>query len=402
MDKRRVVITGMGMLTPLGATLQSSWEGLLAGESGIGPIESFDTEGFPVRFGGAVPEFDMTQYLSKKESRRMDGFIQYGLVSGMQAMADSGIEVTDENRHRIGVAVGSGIGGIKTIEECHSIVLERGPSKVTPFFVPSCIINMVAGHLSIMYGLQGPNIAITTACTTGTHNIGFAARMIQAGDADAMLAGGAEKSTSPTTMAGFAAMRALSTRNEEPELASRPWDKDRDGFVLSDGAAVLVMEEYEHAKARGAKIYCELAGFGSENGAGAARSMDNALRDADLDPSSIDYINAHGTSTPLGDVAETMAIKTVMGGHQKKVAVSSTKSMIGHLLGASGSVEAVISALAVHHQVAPPTINLDNPSEGCDLDYIPHTARQMEIGAAISNSFGFGGTNGSLVFKKID
>jgi 3-oxoacyl-[acyl-carrier-protein] synthase II len=402
----------MGMLSPLGASLESSWEGLTAGKSGISPIETFDTEGFPVRFGGAVPEFDLEEYISKKEARRMDGFIQFGLVTGIQAMKDSGLEVTDENRHRIGVAVGSGIGGISTIETCHDIVVNRGPNKVTPFFVPSCIINMVAGHLSIMYGLQGPNIAITTACTTGTHNIGFAARMIASGDADAMLAGGAEKSTSPTTMAGFAAMKALSTRNDEPELASRPWDRDRDGFVLSDGSAVLVLEEYEAAKARGAKIYCELKGFGmsadashmtspSENGAGARMSMENALRDAELNPSDLDYINAHGTSTPLGDVAETMAIKSLMGADAHNVAVSSTKSMVGHLLGASGSVEAVITAMAVHKGIAPPTINLDNPSEECDLDYVPHTSREMEINTALSNSFGFGGTNGTLIFSRV-
>lgn len=400
------------MLSPLGTSLDSSWKGLLEGKSGISPIESFDTEGFPVRFGGAVPEFDVTEYIPMKEARRMDGFIQFGLVSGIQAMEDSGLEVTDENRHRIGVAVGSGIGGIQTIETCHDIVVNRGPKKVTPFFVPSCIINMVAGHLSIKYGLQGPNIAITTACTTGTHNIGFAARMIAAGDADAMLAGGAEKSTSPTTMAGFAAMKALSTRNEDPELASRPWDKDRDGFVLSDGSAVLVLEEYEAAKARGAKIYCELKGFGmsadashmtspSENGAGARMSMENALRDAELDASSLDYINAHGTSTPLGDIAETMAVKTLMGANANNVAVSSTKSMIGHLLGASGSVEAVITAMAVKEGVAPPTINLDNPSDECDLDYVPHTAREMKIDTALSNSFGFGGTNGTLIFTRV-
>ncbi|MCB1646005.1 MAG: beta-ketoacyl-ACP synthase II [Pseudomonadales bacterium] len=412
MNNRRVVVTGMGMITPLGASMEETWSGLVAGKSGIGPINAFDTEGFPVRFGGAVPEFDLAEYISPKEARRMDGFIQYGLVTGIQAMQDSGLEVTDENRHRIGVAVGSGIGGIVTIEACHDIVTTRGPGKVTPFFVPSCIINMVAGHLSIMYGLQGPNIAITTACTTGTHNIGFAARMIAAGDCDVMLAGGAEKSTSPTTMAGFAAMKALSTRNEEPELASRPWDRDRDGFVLSDGSAVLVLEEYEHARARGAKIYCEIAGFGmsadashmtspSENGAGAAMSMNNALANAGLNAAEIDYINAHGTSTPLGDVAETMAIKTVMGSDAGKVAVSSTKSMIGHLLGAAGSVEAVITALAVQRDVVPPTINLDNPGDGCDLDYVPHTARNMPVNVAVSNSFGFGGTNGTLIFRKV-
>ncbi|MFT6014518.1 MAG: 3-oxoacyl-[acyl-carrier-protein] synthase II [Patiriisocius sp.] len=412
MKNRRVVVTGMGMLTPLGSSLESSWDGLTAGKSGIGPISVFDTEGFPVRFGGAVPDFDMSEYLSPKEARRMDGFIQYGLVTGIQAMKDSGLEVTDENRHRIGVAVGSGIGGIVTIETCHDIVVNRGPNKVTPFFVPSCIINMVAGHLSIMFGLQGPNIAITTACTTGTHNIGFAARMIAAGDADAMLAGGAEKSTSPTTMAGFAAMKALSTRNDEPELASRPWDTDRDGFVLSDGSAVMVLEEYEAAKKRGARIYCEIVGFGmsadashmtspSENGAGAKMSMQNALNDAEMDASELDYINAHGTSTLLGDVAETQAIKSLLGAKAMDVAVSSTKSMIGHLLGASGSVEAVITAMSIHKGIAPPTINLDNPGEGCDLDYVPHTAREMPINAALSNSFGFGGTNGTLIFKRL-
>lgn len=406
-------MTGMGMLTPLGVDMESSWQGLTAGKSGIRPITSFDATQFPVRFGGHVPEFDLSEYLNPKESRRMDGFIQFGLVTGIQAMRDSGLEVTDKNRHRVGVAVGSGIGGIVTIETCHDVVNTRGPNKVSPFFVPSCIINMVAGHLSIMFGLQGPNIAITTACTTGTHNIGFGARMIAANDVDAMLVGGAEKSTSPTTMAGFAAMRALSTRNDEPELASRPWDKDRDGFVLSDASAVLVLEEYEHAKARGAKIYCELAGFGmsadashmtspSENGEGAGRAMQNALNDAGMNASDVDYINAHGTSTPLGDVAETQAIKGVFGAASKDVMVSSSKSMVGHALGASGAIEAVISVLALRDQVAPPTINLDNPDEGCDLDYVPHQAKTAKIRAALSNSFGFGGTNGTLIFKQVD
>ncbi len=413
MSKRRVVVTGMGMLTPLGVDLESSWQGLTAGTSGIAPIQSFDTTDYSVRFGGHVPEFDISEYLPPKEARRMDGFMQFGLVAGIQAMRDSGLEVTDENRDRIGVAVGSGIGGIVTIETCHDVVNSRGPAKVSPFFVPSCIINMIAGHLSIMYGLQGPNIAITTACTTGTHNIGFGARLIAAGDADAMVVGGAEKSTSPTTMAGFAAMRALSTRNEEPERASRPWDRDRDGFVLSDASAVLVLEEYEQAKTRGARIYCELAGFGmsadashitspSENGQGAARSMQNALNDAEMPASEISYINAHGTSTVLGDIAETMAIKRVMGSDANKVAVSSTKSMIGHALGAAGSVEAAICVLALRDQVAPPTINLDNPDEGCDLDYVPHRAKEMPIRASLSNSFGFGGTNGTLIFKQLD
>ncbi len=413
MSKRRVVVTGMGMLTPLGVDLESSWQGLTAGKSGVAPIQSFDTTDYSVRFGGHVPEFDISEYLPPKEARRMDGFMQFGLVAGVQAMRDSGLEVTDENRDRIGVAVGSGIGGIVTIETCHDVVNNRGPAKVSPFFVPSCIINMIAGHLSIMYGLQGPNIAITTACTTGTHNIGFGARLIAAGDADAMVVGGAEKSTSPTTMAGFAAMRALSTRNEQPERASRPWDRDRDGFVLSDASAVLVLEEYEHAKTRGARIYCELAGFGmsadashitspSENGQGAARSMQNALNDAQMPANEISYINAHGTSTLLGDIAETMAIKTVMGSDADNVAVSSTKSMIGHALGAAGSVEAVICVLALRDQVAPPTINLDNPDEGCDLDYVPHRAKEMPIRASLSNSFGFGGTNGTLIFKQLD
>lgn len=413
MSKRRVVVTGMGMLTPLGVDLDSSWQGLTAGKSGIAPIQSFDTTDYSVRFGGHVPDFDIAEYLPPKEARRMDGFMQFGLVAGIQAMRDSGLEVTDENRDRIGVAVGSGIGGIVTIETCHDVVNNRGPGKVSPFFVPSCIINMIAGHLSIMYGLRGPNIAITTACTTGTHNIGFGARLIASGDADAMVVGGAEKSTSPTTMAGFSAMRALSTRNEEPERASRPWDKDRDGFVLSDASAVLVLEEYEHAKKRGARIYCELAGFGmsadashmtspSENGQGAARSMQNALNDAEMPASDIDYINAHGTSTLLGDIAETMAVKTVMGNDAKKVAVSSTKSMIGHALGAAGSVEAVICVLTLRDQVVPPTINLDNPDEGCDLDYVPHHAKELPIRASLSNSFGFGGTNGTLIFKQLD
>ena len=413
MMSRRVVVTGLGMLTPLGVSAAESWEGLLAAKSGIGPITLFDTTDYSVSIGGSVPEFDLAQYLSPKEARRMDGFIQFGLVTGIQAMKDAGLEVTDENRHRIGVAVGSGIGGIVTIETCHNVLLNRGPSRVTPFFVPSCIINMVAGHLSIMYGLTGPNIAVTTACTTGTHNIGLAARMIAHGDADVMLAGGAEKSTSPTTLAGFAAMKALSTRNDDPEGASRPWDKDRDGFVLSDGSAVMVLEEYEHARSRGADIYCELAGFGmsadaahmtspAENGAGGAMSMNNALQDAGMNASEIGYINAHGTSTPLGDVAETMAIKSVMGSSATNVAVSSTKSMIGHSLGAAGSVEAVIAILALRDQVMPPTINLDNPSDDCDLDYVPHQAREKKLGATLTNSFGFGGTNGTLIFRQLD
>jgi len=412
LSERKVVVTGVGMLTPLGVDRDATWHGVQAGHSGIGPIEAFDASEFPVRFGGAVPDFDIDPYIPAKEARRMDGFIQYGLVAGIHAMQDAGLDVTDENRQRIGAAVGSGIGGIVTIEACHEVVMTKGPKRVTPFFVPGSIINMVAGHLSIMYGLQGPNIAISTACTTGTHNIGFGARLIASGDADAMLVGGAEKSTGPTTMAGFAAMKALSTRNDEPELASRPWDRDRDGFVLSDGAAVLVLEEYEHARQRGADIYCELAGFGmsadathmtqpSEDGAGAALSMQNALKDAGLATDDIDYINAHGTSTPLGDVTETLAIKSVFGAHAQRLAVSSSKSMIGHTLGAAGAIEAAITIMALKHQTAPPTINLDNAGDGCDLDYVPHTARDLPMTAALSNSFGFGGTNGSLIFKQV-
>ena len=401
------------MLTPLGVDLHSSWQELTRGKSGIKPISSFDASDYPVRFGGAVPEFDIEPYISSKEAKRMDGFIRYGLVAGIQAMEDAGMEITDENRHRIGVAVGSGIGGISSIEECHEVVMTKGPKRVSPFFVPASIINMVAGHLSIIYGLKGPNLAITTACTTGTHNIGFGARLIACGDVDAMLVGSAEKSTAPTTIAGFAAMRALSTRNDAPELASRPWDQERDGFVLSDGAAVLLLEEYEHAKKRGAELYCELVGFGmsadashmtqpSKSGEGAAMSMRNALKDAEICPQEIDYINAHGTSTSLGDVAETLAVKEVFGNNARRLAISSTKSMIGHALGAAGSVEAAITIMSIKHQIAPPTINLDNPEVGCDLDYVPHVARDMPIRWALSNSFGFGGTNGSLIFRQVD
>jgi len=410
---RRVVVTGLGVLSPLGVTATSSWEAITAGMSGIRSIESFNTEGFAVRFGGNVPEFDLEPYIPRKEARRMDGFIQYGLVAGIQAVADAGLDPDRLNLERIGVAVGSGIGGIVTIETCHEVLQAKGPQKVSPFFVPSSIINMVAGHLSIKYGFLGPNIAVTTACTTGTHNIGLAARMIQYGDADVMLAGGAERATSPTTMAGFASMKALSTRNDAPEAASRPWDRDRDGFVLSDGAAVIVLEAFEHAKARGAKIYCELAGFGmsadaahmtqpAENGAGAARAMTTALNDAGLAPSAIDYINAHGTSTPLGDIAETQAIKTVFKDHAFKLCISSTKSMIGHALGAAGAIEAVLAIKALETNIAPPTINLDHPDPECDLNYVPKIAQQRPINAVLSNSFGFGGTNGTVIFKTFD
>ena len=408
--KHRVVVTGLGALTPLGTDAQSSWDGMVKGHSGIKPITSFNTEGYPVRFGGQVPDFDVGQFLPPKEARRMDGFIQHGLVAGIQAVEDAGLEPDSLTLDRIGVAIGSGIGGIKTIETCHDVLLEKGPQKVSPFFVPSCIINMVAGHLSIKYGFQGPNIAVTTACTTGTHNIGLAARMIAYGDADVMVAGGAEKATAPTTMAGFASMKALSGRNEDPAAASRPWDKDRDGFVLSDGAAVIVLESLDHARARGANIYCELVGFGmsadashmtspAQNGGGAARSMRVALADAELPVTAVDYINAHGTSTPLGDVAETEAIKTVFGHHASTLCVSSTKSMIGHALGAAGAIEAVIAILALQNDIAPPTINLENPDEDCDLNYVAQTAQARDINVVLSNSFGFGGTNGTVIFK---
>ena len=410
---RRVVVTGLGMLSPLGVDTETSWAAAVAGRSGISPITSFDTEGYAVRFGGRVPDFDLDGYVNKKEARRMDGFIQNGLVASIQAVEDSGLMTSSPSLDRVGVAFGSGIGGIVTIETCHEVVLSRGPQKVSPFFVPSSIINMVAGHLSIKYGLEGPNLAITTACTTGTHNIGLAARLISYGDADVMIAGGSEKSTSPTTMAGFASMKALSTRNEDPTAASRPWDRHRDGFVLSDGAGAIVLEELEHAKARGADIYCELVGFGmsadashmtspAENGAGAARAMQAALKDAALNPESVDYINAHGTSTPLGDVAETEAIKQVFQDHAYQLSVSSTKSMMGHALGAAGAIEAVVAIKALQNNTAPPTINLDDPSDDCDLNYVAHSAQAQDIKVALSNSFGFGGTNGTIIFKSFD
>ena len=410
---RRVVVTGLGMLSPLGVDTETSWASAVAGRSGISPITRFDTEGYAVRFGGRVPDFDLDAYVTKKEARRMDGFIQHGLVASIQAVEDSGLMTSSPSLDRVGVAFGSGIGGIVTIETCHEVVLSRGPQKVSPFFVPSSIINMVAGHLSIKYGLQGPNLAITTACTTGTHNIGLAARLISYGDADVMIAGGSEKSTSPTTMAGFASMKALSTRNEDPRAASRPWDRHRDGFVLSDGAGAIVLEELEHAKARGADIYCELVGFGmsadashmtspAENGAGAARAMQAALKDAALNPESVDYINAHGTSTPLGDAAETEAIKQVFQDHAYQLSVSSTKSMMGHALGAAGAIEAVVTIKALQNNTAPPTINLDDPSDDCDLNYVAHSAQAQDIKVALSNSFGFGGTNGTVIFKSFD
>lgn len=408
---RRVVITGMGAVTPLGNSVEDTWKGLLEGKSGIAPIENYDASSYSTRFAGQIRNLDVTEYLSSKEARKIDPFIQYGLVASIQAIRDSGLEVTDANRKRIGVAVGSGIGGIGTIERNKELLDKGGIRKVSPFLVPGSIINMISGNLSIMFGLQGPNWAITTACTTATHCIGYASRMIKYGDVDVMIAGGGECGSSPLGMAGFVAARALSTRNDNPQGASRPWDRDRDGFVLSDGAGVLVLEEYEHAKKRGAKIHGELIGFGAssdahhitappENGRGAADAMLNALEDAAIARDSVGYINAHGTSTQAGDIAETNAIKTIFGAHAHKLSVSSTKSMVGHLLGAAGGVEAVFTLLALQNQVAPPTINLDNPDEGCDLDYVPHTAKQREINVALSNSFGFGGTNGTLIFKR--
>lgn len=412
MSKRRVAITGLGILSPLGNDLASSWDGIVAGRSGIGPITHFDASAFATRIAGEVKGFDPTQWIAAKDVKKMDPFVHYGVAASMMAIADAGLEIDDAHRERIGVAIGAGIGGLKGIEDTALKYAEGGPRKISPFYVPSTIINMIAGQVSIMTGAKGPNIAAVTACTTATHNIGLAARMIQYGDADAMIAGGAEFATTPTSVGGFCSMKALSTRNDEPTKASRPWDEGRDGFVMGDGAGILVLEEYERARARGARIYAELAGFGmsgdahhmtapSENGEGGARCMVAALRDAGIDPSQVGYINAHGTSTPQGDLAETMGIKSVLGAHAREVMVSSTKSMTGHLLGAAGGVEAVFSAMALHTGVIPPTINLDNPSEGCDLDYVPHTARERQVDVAMSNSFGFGGTNGTLVFRRI-
>lgn len=412
MSKRRVVVTGMGMLSPVGNTVEASWKALLAGQSGISLIEHFDTTAFATRFAGLVKDFNCEEYLSRKDARKMDLFIQYGIAAGLQALDDSGLTATEANAHRMGVAIGSGIGGLGLIEENHTALLNGGPRKISPFFVPSTIVNMIAGHLSILRGLRGPNIAISTACSTGVHNIGHAARMIAYGDADVMLAGGAEKASTPMGMGGFAAARALSTRNDAPQVASRPWDRDRDGFVLGDGAGMMVLEEYEHAKARDAKIYAELVGFGMSgdayhmtsppaDGAGAALAMVNALQDAGVTAADIQYVNAHGTSTPAGDVAETRAVKSVFGDYAHKVMVSSTKSMTGHLLGAAGAVEAIFTVLSLRDQAIAPTINLDNPDEECDLDYVPHEARQAKVEYALCNSFGFGGTNGSLLFRKI-
>jgi len=409
---RRVVVTGLGIVSPVGLDLKESWDNIVAGINGVAPITEYDVSEYPVRFAATVKNFDASHVIPVKDQKKMDVFIHYGLVAAEEALLDSGLEITDENAARIGVAIGSGIGGLPMIETCHIKMLEGGPRKVSPFFVPGSIINMISGNFSIRHGIKGPNIALVTACSTGTHSIGQAARMIAYGDADVMIAGGSEKASSPLGINGFAAARALSTRNDDPAHASRPWDRDRDGFVLGDGAGVVVLEEYEMARARGADIYAEVAGFGLNSdahhmtqpvadGSGAAQCMRNALDDAGLNPEDIDYINAHGTSTPAGDIAETNAIKAAFGSAAADVAISSTKSMIGHLLGAAGGVEAVFSIMAIRDQVAPPTINLDTPGEGCDLDYVPNTAREMKINITLSNSFGFGGTNGTLVFRKV-
>ena len=412
LSRRRVVVTGLGIVCPIGNTVSEAWAGALAGKSGIGRITHFDATLLASRIAGEVKNFDVAAYLSPKEVRRMDRFIHLGMAAGIQAIKDSGIEVTEANATRIGVNIGSGIGGLPMIEETHNDVLKGGPRKISPFFIPSTIINMISGNLSIMHGLKGPNLAMVTACTTSAHCIGEAGRLIEYGDCDVMVAGGAEAAVTLLTVGGFAAARALSTRNDDPATASRPWDKDRDGFVLGEGAGVVVLEEFEHARRRGAKIYAELAGYGmsgdayhmtapEESGEGAARCMENALRNAALNREDIDYVNAHGTSTPLGDLAETVALKRCFGDHAKKLAVSSTKSMTGHLLGAAGGVEAIFSVLAIQDQVAPPTANLVNQDPACNLDYVPNAARRMPIRAALSNSFGFGGTNGTLIFRRV-
>ena len=412
MSKRRIVITGMGMVSPVGLNVKTSWEAILAGKSGIEPITHFDVSDFAVRFGGSVKGFDATTIMSSKDVRKMDTFIQYGMAAAIEAISDSGLEITEANAERIGVAIGSGIGGLGTIEKNYEAYNNGGPRKISPFIIPATIINMISGHVSIRYGLKGPNIALVTACATATHSIGDAARIIEYGDADVMVAGGAEMAATTLGLGGFAAARALSTRNDDPHTASRPWDKDRDGFVLSDGAGVVVLEEYEYAKKRGAKIYAEIVGYGmsgdayhmtspAEGGDGAKRCMQYAMRNAGIHPEQVNYINAHGTSTPMGDVAEIHAVKSAFADHAHKVAMSSTKSMTGHLLGAAGGIEAIFTALAIRDQVAPPTINIFNQDPECDLDLVPGTARDMKIDIALSNSFGFGGTNGTLVFRKI-
>ncbi|MGH8537332.1 MAG: beta-ketoacyl-ACP synthase II [Gammaproteobacteria bacterium] len=412
MTRRRIAVTGLGVICPVGNTVNAAWDNILAGKSGIKSLTHFDVSGFSTRFGGTINDFSVTDYISPKDVKKMDPFMHYGLAAGIQAFQDSGVEVREENADRIGVAIGAGIGGLWGIEQGRLIIEDGGPKKISPFYIPSNIINMIAGNLSIKFGLRGPNFAIVTACSTGTHCIGDAARIIERGDADVMVAGGAEMATTPTGLGGFCSARALSTRNDDPETASRPWDRDRDGFVLSDGAGVIVLEEYEHAKRRGARIYAEITGYGinadayhmtapSPGGQGAARCMQLALRDAAIDANEIDYINAHGTSTPAGDKAETDAVKLVFKDHAYKLAVSSTKSMVGHMLGAAGGVEAIFSILALRDQVAPPTINLITPDPECDLDYVPNEARAMRMTTVLSNSFGFGGTNGTLVFRKV-
>ncbi len=412
MSKRRVVVTGLGIVSPVGSTVDTAWGAILSGESGIGPITRFDASQFPTRFGGEVRGFDVSQYIQPKEARRMDQFLQYGVAAGIQAISDSGLDFERVDKERVGAIAGAGIGGLETIQNEHDAYLSaRSPRKISPFFIPSSIINMIAGHLSIRYGFKGPNLGIVTACTTSTHAIGLGARIIQYGDADVIIAGGAEMAMTVLGIGGFGQARALSTRNDAPTRASRPWDKDRDGFVASDGGGAIVLEELEHARARGARIYAEMIGFGMsgdafhmtappEDGDGARLAMRNALRDASINADTVQYLNAHATSTPLGDKAETAAIKSAFGAHAARLAVSSTKSMTGHLLGAAGVVEAIFSILAIRDQVAPPTINLDSPDPDCDLDYVPHTARRMPIEVAVSNSFGFGGTNGTVVFRR--
>ncbi|HMM66786.1 MAG TPA: beta-ketoacyl-ACP synthase II [Dokdonella sp.] len=412
MSKRRVVVTGLGIVSPVGNDLATAWGNITAGRSGIGAISNFDASAFPTRIAGEVRDFDPTTWIAPKDVKKMDFFIHYGVAAGLMALQDAGLEITEANAERTGALIGSGIGGIAGIEKTTVAWHEGGPRKISPFYVPSTIINMVAGHLSIMTGIKGPNFSAVSACATSNHSIGMAMRLIQYGDADIMIAGGAEYATVPTAVGGFCSMKAMSTRNDDPQRASRPWDKDRDGFVLGDGAGILVLEEYESARARGARIYCELAGSGSssdafhmtapsENGEGPARCMAAAMNDAGINPGDVDYLNAHGTSTPLGDLAETLALKRALGDHAYKTMVSSTKSMTGHLLGAAGGVEAIFTILALHHGVIPPTINLDEPGEGCDLDYVPNVAREKRITTAVSNGFGFGGTNGTLVFRRI-
>ncbi|MEE8156750.1 MAG: beta-ketoacyl-ACP synthase II [Gammaproteobacteria bacterium] len=413
MSKRRVVVTGMGIISPVGNSIDAAWRNIVDGKSGIGPITRFDVSKFSTRIGGSIKDFDAAEIIGRKEARRIDAFMHYGIVASQQAIQDSGIEITEDLATRFGVAMGAGIGGLETIENTHDTYLASGPRRISPFFIPGSIINMVSGHVSIRYGITGPNIALVTACTTATHNIGIAARIIAYGDAEMMVAGGSEMATTPLGLGGFCSAKALSTRNDDPGGASRPWDRDRDGFVLSDGAGALVLEEYQHARQRGAQIYAEMVGFGMsgdafhitaplESGEGARLCMVNAMNDAGMNPEDIHYINAHGTSTPLGDKAESDAVKRAFGSHASTLPVSSTKSMTGHLLGAAGAVEAIFSILAIRDSVLPPTINLENPDPGCDLDYVPNEARESKIHTALSNSFGFGGTNGTLVFRAVD